>query len=538
MTDKMGAPDTADTPESRNGHADLAQLASNLRSSFDSRLPPFEARGTPVSVSASEALSEALKKHHSLHGAVAARRQATTELLFFASVGDIGRIRKICETWGINVADESTKDYDHRSPLHLAAAEGCYSVVEWLLTEGKCAPNPIDRFKRTPLEDAVRGDHGEVAQLLMHHGGKIFKNSENRLVELNRSSLAGFVRICDEGDEALQPEWEIDPKDLQLMEKVGEGEFGTVHRAKWYGTVVAVKILRRSDAVAVGDFRTELNVMQKVHFPHAVQFLGACTISQPYMIVTEFLPGGSLTDLFRRVHRGQASHPSLKRATEMALDCSRGMTYLHAKNKNKMSCVHRDLKPANLMLGGIPHDSTDLSLGGELGVIKIADFGLSKSLAQNVQAANSRRGLDTAASGLNEEDGLEGHEIERYKLTGETGSYRYMAPEVFRHEPYNTKVDVYAFSMIAYELFEGSIPFEHLHPVEAARRAAMNHARPVWGKTCNRFGKAVPDAVKQLVEECWDPQPNKRPSFPVIAERLQKMFDALPTDKKKKCTVM
>ncbi len=47
-------------------------------------------------------------------------------------------------------------------------------------------------------------------------------------------------------------------------------------------------------------------------------------------------------------------------------------------------------------------------------------------------------------------------------------------------------MDVYAFSMIAYELFEGAIPFEHLHPVEAARRAAMNHARPVWGKTCNR----------------------------------------------------
>ena len=35
---------------------------------------------------------------------------------------------------------------------HLAAAEGCYSVVEWLITEGKCVPNPIDRFKRTPLE--------------------------------------------------------------------------------------------------------------------------------------------------------------------------------------------------------------------------------------------------------------------------------------------------------------------------------------------------------------------------------------------------
>ena len=47
------------------------------------------------------------------------------------------------------------------------------------------------RMLTCTAQDAVRGDHGEVAQLLMHHGGKIFKNSENRLVELNRSSLAG-----------------------------------------------------------------------------------------------------------------------------------------------------------------------------------------------------------------------------------------------------------------------------------------------------------------------------------------------------------
>ena len=41
-------------------------------------------------------------------------------------------------------------------------------------------------------------------------------------------------------------------------------------------------------------------MLQKVHHPHCVQFLGACTHAQPYMIVTEFLPGGSLSDLFRR----------------------------------------------------------------------------------------------------------------------------------------------------------------------------------------------------------------------------------------------
>ncbi len=72
--------------------------------------------------------------------------------------------------------------------------------------------------------------------------------------------------------------------------------------------------------------------------------------------------------------------------------------------------MHRDLKPANLMLGGIPHDSTDRDIAAELGVVKIADFGLSKSLAQNINAAKSTSKLD-----LNRdvEDGMEGHQLER-----------------------------------------------------------------------------------------------------------------------------
>lgn len=60
------------------------------------------------------------------------------------------------------------------------------------------------------------------------------------------------------------------------------------------------------------------------------------------------------------------------------------------------------------------------SLVYETGVMKLADFGLSKSLPMNKHA------------GFDLED--------KFKLTGETGSYRYMAPEVFRHEPYNYKV--------------------------------------------------------------------------------------------------
>ena len=53
------------------------------------------------------------------------------------------------------------------------------------------------------------------------------------------------------------------------------------------------------------------------------------------------------------------------------------------------------------------------------------------------------------------------------------------APEVFRHEPYDTKVDVYAFSMCLYELFEGRPPFEVIGGIAAAKAASFDHSRPI-----------------------------------------------------------
>ena len=55
----------------------------------------------------------------------------------------------------------------------------------------------------------------------------------------------------------------------------GEGEFGIVYKAMWHGTAVAAKILKNTSAIALGDFRSEIEVLRKVHHPNAVQFLGA-----------------------------------------------------------------------------------------------------------------------------------------------------------------------------------------------------------------------------------------------------------------------
>ena len=76
------------------------------------------------------------------------------------------------------------------------------------------------------------------------------------------------------------------------------------------------------------------------------------------------------------------------------------------------------------------------------------------------------------------------------------------------------QVDVYAFAMIAYELFEGRKPFGQIHPIEAARRASMDSARPQWGGV-NRC--AVRVGLVGISEDCCDPDASGECGFCPLA---------------------
>lgn len=432
----------------------------------------------------------------SIHGDTAARRRAITELLFFASVGDVRRCQRIARIWNLKVADPSCCDYDKRTPLHLAASEGAYKVTEWLLESG-VETNALDRFMRTPLEDAVRGEFREVARLLADNGGRVYE--EGQLVELGASRLAGVFGYVPQLGWEIDTDWEIDPASLTILEKLGEGEFGVVHKAKWYGTFVAAKVLKGSSEIALGDFRSEIEILRRVHHPNAVQFLGACTKQEPYILVTELMSGGSLADAFRRPE----AFPT-RRAVEIALDAAHGLAYLH--NRRPSPIIHRDLKPGNLMLSGSQWQSQH-AIVFDTGVIKLADFGLSKTLPVNKHADYGY---------------LDG----KFRLTGETGSYRYMAPEVFRHEPYNSRVDVYSFSMIVYQLFEFTPPFGGADPVEAARAAAMYDRRPEFVSLMRP--EPIKKEIRELITRCWAPDPEARPAFDHIASELTAILNKLP----------
>lgn len=143
------------------------------------------------------------------------------------------------------------------------------------------------------------------------------------------------------------------------------------------------------------------------------------------------------------------------------------MQYLHTC---KPAIIHRDLKPANLLID-------------QSGVLKVADFGLSKIRPDPKQ---------------NEKD--------TFMMTGETGSYRFMAPEIFRHSAYNETVDVYSFGMILFFLFSGKPPWPNDNGIVAARKASEEGERPTIPRSWDY-------PLQILLQSCWDENSSSRPSF-------------------------
>ncbi|POM61832.1 TKL protein kinase, partial [Phytophthora palmivora] len=239
----------------------------------------------------------------------------------------------------------------------------------------------------------------------------------------------GVLQMVDKNE--IKAEWKLDLNEVRLEKAVGTGRSGSTYSAWWRGTHVAAKVVDSStNTQAVGEellneFHREVAVVSKLRHPNIVLFLGAAINPPRYCLVFEFMENGTLTDLIR-ARRGPIDFFRL--AAEMAM----GMNYLHL-----CSIMHRDLKSGNVLI-----DSH--------GTAKISDFGLSCV-------------LEIGSSS---------------DLTAETGTYRWMAPEVIRHEPYSNKADVYSFGIVLWELLARDQPFRGLTPIQAAFAVARQQMRP------------------------------------------------------------
>ncbi|XP_043698334.1 serine/threonine-protein kinase CTR1-like [Telopea speciosissima] len=257
--------------------------------------------------------------------------------------------------------------------------------------------------------------------------------------------------------------------ELVLKERIGAGSFGTVHRADWHGSDVAVKILMEQDlhAERFKEFLREVAIMKRLRHPNIVLFMGAVTQPPNLSIVTEYLSRGSL---YRLLHRpGAREVLDERRRLNMAYDVAKGMNYLHRRNP---PIVHRDLKSPNLLVD-------------RKYTVKVCDFGLSRLKANTFLSSKSA-----------------------------AGTPEWMAPEVLRDEPSNEKSDVYSFGIILWELVTLQQPWSNLNPAQVVAAVGFK------GKRLEIPSNVNPQ-VTALIEACWADEPWKRPSFYGIMESLR-----------------
>ncbi|KAL5179113.1 Integrin-linked protein kinase 1 [Glycine soja] len=393
-----------------------------------------------------------------------ARVSRTSLILWHAHQDDAAAVRKLLEE---DPSLVKARDYDSRTPLHVASLHGWVEVANCLIEFGADV-NAQDRWKNTPLADAEGAKRTAMIELLKSHGGLSYGQNGSHFEP--SPVLPPLPNKCD---------WEVDPSELDFSNSVciGKGSFGEILKAHWRGTPVAVKRILPSlsdDRLVIQDFRQEVNLLVKLRHPNVVQFLGAVTDRKPLMLITEYLRGG---DLHKYLKDKGALSPST--AINFGLDIARGMAYLH--NEPNV-IIHRDLKPRNVLLVNSSADH-----------LKVGDFGLSKLI--KVQSA---------------------HDV--YKMTD-----RYMAPEVLKHRRYDKKVDVFSFAMILYEMLEGEPPFSNYEPYDGAKYVAEGH-RPSFR------GKGYIPELRELTEQCWDADMKQRPSFIEIIKHLEKIKENLPSD--------
>lgn len=234
---------------------------------------------------------------------------------------------------------------------------------------------------------------------------------------------------------------------------------------------------REKFIAGVIDLALEVKFLSNLDHPNIIRMRGMSALHECsdgffiildrlYSILNDRIP---IWDQEVRRHRGVRGILGKKKKMERhfvsrfihAYDIIRAVQYMHSRN-----IIYRDLKPEN-----IGFDVRDC--------IKIFDFGLA------------REALEC--------DKVEG--VEAYIMSGDTGSLRYMAPEVAQNLPYNHKVDVYAFGLILWQMCTLKAPFEEIKDAETFRQRVVEQKdRPSlkMDLPCESSSE-----VWKLIESCW-----------------------------------
>ncbi|CAM9613949.1 unnamed protein product [Discosporangium mesarthrocarpum] len=297
---------------------------------------------------------------------------------------------------------------------------------------------------------------------------------------------------------------DISLDELTKVQPLASGGFSVVYSCVFRGKVAVLKT-PRMDCVdpegAVADLKREIATYRRLASGGGNARLCKAFGSGMYVvngekrpfIVLERLKDYTLGHVLNAMRRAQAGGVkinkrrgticppllSLAERLQLGLELAQSLVYLHDEAVPGGFIIHRDLKPNNI---GFTRE----------GHVKVIDLGLSA-------IRDKRQQLD-----------------EKYEMTGETGSKRFMAPEVCKGSKYNEKADVYSFSILLWEMCALAKPYARMGADEHYREVIENGLRP-------QLPKSWPERLKHLLESCWHDDPDQRPNARTVMHSMEKL---------------
>ena len=279
----------------------------------------------------------------------------------------------------------------------------------------------------------------------------------------------------------------IQQNSIKTFNLIGYGGTSEVYLGNYRGTDVAIKKIKvkKINDNYFKEFKNEIVALTMIRHPNLVIFMGTMIENNNLCIVTEYCKGGTLFDL---LYKKKNIEIPWNIRLKILIDISKAMNFLHTNNPQ---IIHYDLKSLNILMTDDIRENSD----NNNVTVKINDFGLSKIIDKE--------------------------KIEREDLQGVVGSVQWMAPEVIQNNCRdNTKADVYSFGIIIWEVCTRIQPYKDMSILQIINFVCNENKRPDCGLLPL---EQMPKGLLELIENCWNTDPNLRPDFSSVLFTLTNM---------------
>ncbi|KAL8027314.1 hypothetical protein ABFX02_14G087500 [Erythranthe guttata] len=271
--------------------------------------------------------------------------------------------------------------------------------------------------------------------------------------------------------------------------EVGRGGYGKVYRGNLpNGQMVAIKRAVQGSTQGGYEFKTEIELLSRVHHKNVVSLVGFCFDQGEQMLVYEYITNGTLKD-------GLTGRSGIRldwmRRLRIALGAARGVQYLH--DLANPPIIHRDIKSNNILL--------DERLNA-----KVADFGLSKPMGEPEKG---------------------------YVTTQVKGTMGYLDPEYYMTNQLTEKSDVYSFGVLLFEILTARSPIVNGKYIVREVKEAMDRTKVLYNLHDILdpivAANSAPGSVEKFADlalRCVQESGDSRPTMNEVAKEIENIMES------------